>query len=163
MSFAYLRLFIFLLQSYSSLWFIQPSISHVYSRVRHDWVTNTHTHTHTHAHTVYKLYKQGDNIQPYCTPFSILNQSVVLRLVLTVVSWPTHRFLRRQVRWSGTPIYLGIFPVYYDPHKSFSIINEAEVDAFLEFPCFLQDPMNIGNLIPLSLLLQNQLGSSWFT
>ena len=27
--------------------------------------------------------------------------------------------------------------------KSFSIVNEAEVDAFLEFVCFLYDPTNV--------------------
>ena len=31
--------------------------------------------------------------------------------------------------------------------KGFSIVNEAEVDAFLEFPCFLYDPTSVGNLI----------------
>ena len=31
--------------------------------------------------------------------------------------------------------------------KSFSIVNEAEVDVFLELPCFLYDPMNVGSLI----------------
>ena len=31
--------------------------------------------------------------------------------------------------------------------KSFCIVNEAEVDVFLEFPCFLYDPTNTGNLI----------------
>ena len=31
--------------------------------------------------------------------------------------------------------------------KSFSIVNEAEVDVVLEFPCFLRDPTNVGNLI----------------
>ena len=31
--------------------------------------------------------------------------------------------------------------------KSFGVVNEAEVDVFLEFPCFFYDPMNIGNLI----------------
>ena len=31
--------------------------------------------------------------------------------------------------------------------KGFSIVNEAEVDVFLEFPCFLYDPTNVGNLI----------------
>ena len=30
--------------------------------------------------------------------------------------------------------------------KSFGIVNEAEVDVFLEFPCFLYDPMEFGNL-----------------
>ena len=30
--------------------------------------------------------------------------------------------------------------------KGFSMVNEAEVDVFLEFPCFLYDPVNVGNL-----------------
>ena len=52
----------------------------------------------------YKLSKLGNNIQTWCTPFPILNQSVVPCPVLTVVSWFAYRFLRRQVRWSGIPI-----------------------------------------------------------
>ena len=36
------------------------------------------------------------------------------------------------------------FPVCCD---GFSIVNEAEVDAFLEFPYFFYDPMDVGNLI----------------
>ena len=44
-----------------------------------------------------KLNKQGDNIQPWCTPFPIWNQSVPY-LILTVASWPAYRFLKRQVR-----------------------------------------------------------------
>ena len=36
-------------------------------------------------YSVYKLDKQGDNIQPWCTPFSIWNQSVVPHLVLTLL------------------------------------------------------------------------------
>ena len=31
--------------------------------------------------------------------------------------------------------------------KGFSIVNEAEVDIFLEHLCFLHDPMNVGNFI----------------
>ena len=31
--------------------------------------------------------------------------------------------------------------------KGFSIVNEAEVDAFLEFSRFFYDPTNVGNLI----------------
>ena len=31
--------------------------------------------------------------------------------------------------------------------KGFSIVNETEVDVFLEFPSFLYDPVNVGNLI----------------
>ena len=34
--------------------------------------------------------------------------------------------------------------------KGFSIINEIEVNVFLEFPCFLYDPANVGNLVSSS-------------
>ena len=49
-------------------------------------------------HSEYKLNKQGDNIQPWCTPFPIWNKSVVPCPVRTVASWPPYRFLRRQVK-----------------------------------------------------------------
>ena len=56
-----------------------------------------------------KLNKQGDNIQPWHTPFPIWNQSVVACPVLTAASWPAYTFLKRQVRWSGIPISFRIF------------------------------------------------------
>ena len=31
--------------------------------------------------------------------------------------------------------------------KDVCIVNEAEVDVFLELPCFLHDPAGVGNLI----------------
>ena len=37
--------------------------------------------------------------------------------------------------------------VYCDPHKGFGIVNEAEIDVFLELACFFDDPVDIGNLI----------------
>ena len=93
-------------------------------------------------YSAYRLNKQCDNIQPYRIPFPILNQSIVSCPVLTVASWPAYRFLRRQVRWSGIPISLRIFQfVVIYTVKGFSIVNEAEVNVFLELPCFLHDPM----------------------
>ena len=52
-------------------------------------------------YSAYKLSKQRDNIQPWCTPLPIWNQSVVPCPVLTVASWPAYRFLKGQVKWSG--------------------------------------------------------------
>ena len=46
-------------------------------------------------YSVYTLNKQGNNIQPWRTPFPIWNQSVVPCPVLTVASWPAYRFLKR--------------------------------------------------------------------
>ena len=60
-------------------------------------------------YSTYKLNKQGDNRQPWRTPFPIWNQSFVSCPVLTVASWHAYRFLKRQVRWSGIPISFRIF------------------------------------------------------
>ena len=60
-------------------------------------------------YSAYKLNKQGDNIQPWHTPFPIWNHSFVPCPVLTVASRPAYRFLKRQVRWSGIPISFRIF------------------------------------------------------
>ena len=73
----------------SSLWFIQPSIFHDYS--------------------AYKLNKQGDNIEPWSTPFPNWNHSFVPYPFLMVASWCACRFLRRQIAWSCIPISLRIF------------------------------------------------------
>ena len=60
-------------------------------------------------YSAYKLNKQGDNIQPWHTPFPVWNQSFFPCPVLTVASWPAYRFLKKQVRWSGIPISFRIF------------------------------------------------------
>ena len=41
------------------------------------------------------------------------------------------------------------FPKFAVIHtvKVFSVVKEAEGDAFLEFPCFFDDPVDVGNLI----------------
>ena len=38
-------------------------------------------------YSAFKLNKQSDNIQPYHSPFPILNQSIIPCKVLTVASW----------------------------------------------------------------------------
>ena len=86
-------------------------------------------------YSAYKLNKQGDNIQAWCTPFPICNQSIVSCPVLTVASWPAYGFLKRQVRLSGIPISWRIFQfIVICVVKDLSVINEAEV--FLEFSWF---------------------------
>ena len=96
-----------------------------------------------------KLNKQGDSIQPWCTPFPIWNQSVVPCPVLIVASWPAYRFLKRQVRWSGIPISFRIFHSFFVIHtvKGFGVVNQAKLDIFLELSCFFDDPVDVDNLI----------------
>ena len=44
---------------------------------------------------------------------------------------------QQRMRWLD-----GIYTV-----KGYSMINETELDVFLNFPCFLYDPTNVGSLI----------------
>ena len=81
----------------SSFWFIHPSVCMMNS--------------------AYKLNKQGDNIHLWSTPFLILTQSGVSCPILTFAAWPTYRFLRRQVRWSGLLISLKLSTVCCDPQS----------------------------------------------
>ena len=41
------------------------------------------------------------------------------------------------------------FPQFILIHtvKGFGIVNKAEIDVFLELPCFVHDPLDVGNLI----------------
>ena len=41
------------------------------------------------------------------------------------------------------------FPQFIVIHtvKVFGIVNKAEIDVFLEFSCFFDDPVDVGNLI----------------
>ena len=112
-------------------------------RVKHDWATNTHTYP------AYKLNKQGDNIQPWRSPFPVWNQSVVPCPVLTVASWPAYRLLKEagQVVWYSH--LFQNFPQFVVIHtvKGFGIVNKAEIDVFLELSCFFDDPADVGNLL----------------
>ena len=48
--------------------------------------------------------------------------------------WYTHLF-------QNFPQFVVIHTV-----KGFSVVSEAEVDVFLEFSCFFDDPADVGNL-----------------
>ena len=81
-------------------------------------------------HSTYKLNKQGDNIQPWLTPFSIWKQFVVRYPVPTVASWPAYRFLRRQARWNSIPISLRI---YHSLLWSTQSISTLMVDHYIYY------------------------------
>ena len=51
------------------------------------------------------------------------------------VVWCSHLF-------KNFPQFVVIYTI-----KSFSIVNEAEVDVLWEFSCFFYDPTDVGNLI----------------
>ena len=45
--------------------------------------------------------------------------------------------------------------------KDFSVVNEAEIDIFMEFLCFFFDPMNVGNLISGSSVFSKSILYIW--
>ena len=93
---------------------------------------------------------------------SLFGTSLLLYPVLTVASWPAYRFLRRQIRWSGIPISWRIFQfVVIYTVKGFGIVNKAEVDIFLELSCFLDDPVDVGNLISGSTAFSKSILNIW--
>ena len=102
-------------------------------------------------------------MQPWCIPFPVWNQSVVPCPVLTVASWPAYRFLRRQVRWVWCFYLLNNFSQFVVIHtvKGFSVVNETEVDVFLELSCFSYDLMDAGNLISGSTAFSKSSLNIW--
>ena len=94
-------------------WTGRPGVLHSMGsqRVGYDWVTELE------QNSAYKLNKQGDNIQPWRTPFPIWNQSVVPCPVQIIASWFAYRFLRKQVKWSGFPSLKEISTVCCDPQS----------------------------------------------
>ena len=48
--------------------------------------------------------------------------------------------------WNSLPFSMIQFVVIHTV-KGFSIVNQAEVDVILEFSCFFDDLMNVGNVI----------------
>ena len=55
------------------------------------------------------------------------------------------------------------FPQFAVIHtvKDFSIVNEAEVDVLLEFSCFFNDPMDVGNLFSGSFAFSKTSLNIW--
>ena len=55
------------------------------------------------------------------------------------------------------------FPQFVVIHKvkDFNIVNEAEVNVFLEFPCFFYDPADVGNVISGSSVFSKSFLNIW--
>ena len=45
--------------------------------------------------------------------------------------------------------------------KAFGIVNKAEIDVFLEFPCFFYDPTDVGSLISGSSAFSKSILNIW--
>ena len=86
--------------------------------------------------SAYKLNKQGDKVQPWCTPFSIWNQSVVPCSVLFFFFFLTCIQIAQEsgkLVWSSH--LFNNFPQFVVIHtvKGFGIVNKAEVDVFWNY------------------------------
>ena len=75
----------------------------------------------------YQLFHMGPNC---CFLTRILVSQETVKMV-----WYSHPF-------NSFPQCIMIHTV-----KGFGVVSETEIDVFLEFPSFLYDPMNVGNLI----------------
>jgi len=58
---------------------------------------------------------------------------------------------------------LKIFPQFVVIHtiKGFGIVNNAEIDVFLELSCFFGDPEHVGNLISGSSAFSKTSLNTW--
>ena len=76
-------------------------------------------------------------LEPVCCSMSSSNCCFLFCIQVSQktdkVVWYSHLF-------KNVPLFVVIIIV-----KGFSIVNEAEVDVFLEFPCFFYDPRNVGS------------------
>ena len=45
--------------------------------------------------------------------------------------------------------------------KGFGVVNKAEIDVFLELSCFLDDPVDVGNLISGSSVFSKASWNNW--
>ena len=79
------------------------------------------------------------NFEPVCCSMSSSNCCFLIGIQVSQeagkVVWYSHLF-------QNLPQFVVIYTV-----KGFSIVNKAEVDAFLDLSCFFYDPLDVGNLI----------------
>ena len=79
------------------------------------------------------------NLEPVCCSMSGSNQCFLTCIQISQeavkVVWYSHLL--------NFPQFVMIHTV-----KGFSVVNETEVDVFLEFSCFFFDPTDVGDLIP---------------
>ena len=98
------------------------------------------------TYSAYKLNKQDDNIQDWCTPFPSLEPVYCSMSSSNCCFLTCIQISQCQVVWYSH--LLKNFPQFIVIHtvKGFGVVNKAEVDVFLELCCFFDDPTDVGNL-----------------
>ena len=89
--------------------------------------------------TILALMYSFPDLEPVCSSMSSTNYCFLTFIQISQeacqVVWYFHL-------WKNFPQFIVIQTV-----KSFGIFNKAEIDVFLEFSCFFDDPADAGNLI----------------
>ena len=93
------------------------------------------------------------NLEPVCCSMSCSNCCFLTCIQITQEA--------SQVVWYSH--LLKNFPQFVVIHtvKGFGIVNKAEVDIFLEFFCFFNDPLDVGNLISGSSVFSKTSLTIW--
>ena len=101
-------------------------------------------------YSAYNFNKQGDNIQPWHSPFPIWKLSFHVQFYLLLPDLHTG-FSRGRSGGLVFPSLSEFSTDYCDPQsEGFGIVNKAEIDVFLELSCFFNDLADVGNLISAS-------------
>ena len=93
------------------------------------------------------------NLEPVCCPMSGSNCCYLTCIQISQetgkVVWYSHLF-------KNFPEFVVIHTV-----KGFGVVNEAEVDVFLDLSCFFYGPMDVGNLISGSSAFSKSNLNTW--
>ena len=98
-------------------------------------------------YSAYKLNKQGDSIQPWCTPFPLWNQLLFYVWFYCFLTCMQVSQETGKVIWYSHLLKNFLQFVVIHAGRGFNIVNEAEIDVIMAFSCFFYDPVNVGNLI----------------
>ena len=103
--------------------------------------------------TIYSLVYSFPNLEPVHCSTSVSNSCFLTCIQISQeagkVVWYSHLF-------QNFPQFVVINTV-----KGFTRVNEAEANVFLEFFCFLYDPMDLGNLISSSSAFSKSRLNIW--
>ena len=119
-------------------------------------------------YSVFKLNKQGDNIQLWCIPFLIWIWSLLEPVCRSMSSSNCCFFTCIQIsQEAGQVVWYSHlfqnFPQFVVIHtvKSFGVVNKAEADVFLRLSCSFDDSADVGNLIFGSLAFSKTSLNIW--
>ena len=114
-------------------------------------------------YSAYKLNKQDDNI-PWCTLFPNFGSVCCSMSSLNCCFLTCTQVLQEAGKVVWYSHLLKNYPVCCDPHKGFSIVNEAEMFFWNSFAfSMIQCTLAIWSLVPLPFLNSAVSGSSWFS